>query len=161
MWQEQHLRQNNFSGKLQFNFNMTKNETIKQEEIIKEASTNTKDNKTMNAQLVSLDIPFFIKNILKEKSWKKKEHNSISIYKSNGLSIVLVALKKGTEISKHTADGIIAAQVFKGKIIFKTEYNSVELRKGQMIALHSGIPHSVVAKKKTIFLLTLSTQKTN
>ncbi len=133
-------------------------EKLSKEETIIEATIHLNGNRKMDAQLVTLDIPFFIKNILKEKSWKSKDRNSITIYKTNGLSIVLVALKKGAELTKHTADGIVALQVLKGKIIFKTEDKSVELGKRQMIALHSGIPHSVVAKKKTIFLLTVNTE---
>ena len=34
---------------------------------------------------------------------------------------------------------------------------SVELSKGQMLALHERIPHSVLALKEAVFLLTLTT----
>ena len=38
-----------------------------------------------------------------------------------------------------------------------TEEQSVELGKGEMLALHENVPHSVLAKEETIFLLTLTT----
>ncbi len=138
---------------------MTKQENNNQEEMDLVTTLNSEENKLMNAQMVTLDIPFFIKNILKDKSWKKKDRNTISLYKSNGFSVVLVALKKGSEITKHIAKGTMAIQVIKGRIIFKTDDKSSDIRKGQMLALHPGIPHSALAKKKSIFLLILSIEK--
>ncbi len=58
---------------------------------------------------------------------------------------------------KHTADGIISVQVLEGQIVFTTEEQSVELQKGEMLALHENVPHSVLATEETIFLLTLTT----
>jgi quercetin dioxygenase-like cupin family protein len=60
-------------------------------------------------------------------------------------------------MTRHTADGIINLQILEGQIRFNTDEQSVELNKGQMLTLHKGIPHSVLAKEETIFLLTLTT----
>jgi len=73
------------------------------------------------------------------------------------MRIVLIALHSGAEMVKHTANGIISVQVLEGQIKFNTDLQSVELGKGQMVTLHEQIPHSVVAIKETIFLLTLTT----
>ena len=70
---------------------------------------------------------------------------------------MLIALHKGAEMPTHTADGIISVQVLEGQMQFNTEWRSVELSNGQMLALHERIPHSVLALKETIFLLTLTT----
>ena len=70
---------------------------------------------------------------------------------------MLIALHEGAEMARHTADGIISVQVLEGQMQFNTERQSVELSKGQMLALHERIPHSVLAIKETIFLLTLTT----
>jgi len=72
------------------------------------------------------------------------------------MRIVLIALHKGAEMIKHIADGIISLQVLEGQIIFNTDEHSVELGKGQMLTLHESIPHNVLAKEETIFLLTLT-----
>ena len=58
---------------------------------------------------------------------------------------------------RHTADGIISVQVLVGRLQFNTDQQSVELNKGEMLALHERIPHSVLALKETVFLLTLTT----
>lgn len=113
--------------------------------------------RAMDAALVRIDIPAFIENIKNEKQWKDSDRNAITVFKTNGLRIVLMALHKDAEMTEHTADGLISIQMLEGRMIFKTEEQAVELNKGQMLALHEGIPHSVVAKEETIFLLTLTT----
>lgn len=114
-------------------------------------------NRIIDAPLVSLDLNSFIEQIKKEKKWKETDRNAITVFKTNGLRIVLIAMRKGAEMAKHTADGLISVQVLEGKMLLKTDEQSVKLGKGQMLALHEGISHSLLAKKKTIFLLTLTT----
>ena len=111
----------------------------------------------LDASLVSIDITTFIEQLRNEKPWKESDRNAITVFKTNGMRIVLIALHKGAEMVKHTAQGLISVQVLEGQMQFKTDEQSVEMGKGQMLALHKGIPHSVLAHEETIFLLTLTT----
>ena len=111
----------------------------------------------LDAPLVSIDLFSFLKKIKKEKKWKETDRNAITVFKTNGMRIVLIALRKGAEMVKHSADGKISIQVLKGKIQLNTDVQSINLGKGRMLALHEGIPHNLLAKKKTVFLLTLTT----
>lgn len=113
--------------------------------------------RSIDAALIAIDLPEFVKQIKEESTWKESDRNAITVFKTNGLRIVLIALHKGAEMARHTADGIISVQVLEGKMQFNTEWRSVELSNGQMLALHERIPHSVLALKETIFLLTLTT----
>lgn len=72
------------------------------------------------------------------------------------MRIVLIGLHEGAELKTHTANGVISVQVIEGFIKFTTEPETVELGKGQMLALHKNVPHSVIALKETFFLLTLA-----
>ncbi len=111
----------------------------------------------MDAPLVSINIPKFIKQLKKEPAWKNADRNAMTVYKTDGMRIVLIALHKNAELKRHTADGIISVQSLEGKITFTTDDQSVELKKGQMITLHKKVPHSVKAIKKSVFLLTVAT----
>lgn len=113
--------------------------------------------RVIDAAFVSIDLPLYISQIKEETSWKDGKRNAITVFKTNGLRIVLIALHEGSEMARHTADGIISVQVLEGKIQFNTDQQSVELDKGRMLALHERIPHSVKAIQETIFLLTLTT----
>jgi quercetin dioxygenase-like cupin family protein len=81
----------------------------------------------------------------------------MTVYKTNGMRIVLIALHEDALLKKHTADGIISVEVPEGELIFSSDDQSVVIIKGQMIALHKGLPHSVKAIKESVFLLTLTT----
>ena len=111
----------------------------------------------MDAPLVSMDIQEFIKILKAEATWQNSDRNAMTVYKTNGMRMVLIALHEDATLKKHTAEGIISVQVLEGEIIFSTDDQSVVIRKGHMIALHKGLPHSVKAIKETVFLLTLTT----
>ena len=111
----------------------------------------------MDAPLVTIDLGSFTEQIRNEQAWKESDRNAITVFKTNGMRIVLIALHAGAEMAKHTAGGIISIQVLEGQIKFITDLKSVEMGKGQMLALHERIPHSVLAITETIFLLTLTT----
>ena len=128
------------------------------EEKFNEATTQRpQGDRMMDAPLVTIDLRSFTKQIREEKAWKDSDRNAITVFKTNGMRIVLIALHKNAEMAKHTADGMISVQVMEGQILFTTEEQSVELGQGEMLALHKNVPHSVLAREETIFLLTLTT----
>jgi quercetin dioxygenase-like cupin family protein len=110
----------------------------------------------LDAPLFTIDLPLLIEQIKNGPAWKTGKRSAVTVYKTAGLRIVLMALHEGTEIARHMAEGIITVQVIHGHIHFNTDQQSVELSSGQMLTLHEKIPHSVVAKKETVFLLTLA-----
>jgi len=113
--------------------------------------------RSIDAKLVAINLPLFMEQIKQESTWKESDRNAMTVFKTDGMRIVLIALHEGAEMTKHTANGLISVQVLEGQLQFSTDHQSVELSNGQMLALHERIPHSVLAKKETIFLLTLTT----
>ena len=110
----------------------------------------------IDAPMVTMDLSSFMEQIRKEPTWLESDRNSITIFKTDSMRMVMIALHAGAELKTHSAAGVISVQVLEGQMRFITEKETAELSKGQMIALHAGIPHSVVADKETIFLLTLA-----
>lgn len=107
--------------------------------------------------LVTADINLLIKQLKNEQTWQDGDRNAITIFKTDGLRIVLTALRKGAEMKKHKADGLLSLQVLKGRISFTTDEQAVECDEGRLLTLHPSIPHDVLAKEETVFLLTLTT----
>lgn len=110
----------------------------------------------LDAPLVAIDINKFIENLRDEKTWKTSDRNAITVYKTEGMSIVLIAIHEGAVIPKHVAPGILSLQLLEGEISFTTDEESVNLTEGMMVTLHKSKPHSVTALKKSVFLLTVA-----
>ena len=128
-----------------------------EEKFIEATSQGSQGERTIDAPLVTINLLSFIEQIRNEKTWEDSDRNAITVFKTNGMRIVLIALHKDAEMIKHTADGLISVQVLEGQMLFNTNEQSINLGKGQMLALHKGIAHSVVAIEETVFLLTLTT----
>lgn len=109
----------------------------------------------LNAPLVEMDLNKFIAQLKQETTWANSDINSITIFKSGYMTIVLIGMHQNAEFKTHTANGCINVQVLDGKINFIAEQQTLSLEKGQMIALHANIPHSVLALKESFFLLTI------
>lgn len=110
----------------------------------------------MDAPVVRIDVPKFIKQIKNEPAWEKNDRNAMTIFKTNGMRIVLIALHEDAVMEKHTTNGIISVQVLDGEINFNIEDHSTALKKDEMIVLHRNVPHSVAAIKESVFLLTVT-----
>lgn len=108
----------------------------------------------LDAPMVTIDLELLVKQIKEEEAWKEKDRNAITVYNTNGMSVVIMALHNGAELKRHQAQGIITVQVLEGKMKFVTDEETVERSKGQMLTLHEKIPHSVLALEETVFLLT-------
>ena len=111
----------------------------------------------LDAPLVNIDLNEYLSTIKSESAWKEKDRNAMTVYKTPGMRIVLIALHKDAELKRHNAEGIISVQVLDGEIKFGTDEAEVLIQAGQMIALHKGLYHSVKAIKESVFLLTLTT----
>ncbi|MBK9631158.1 MAG: cupin domain-containing protein [Saprospiraceae bacterium] len=109
----------------------------------------------LNAPLVEMNLPEIIKQIKSEATWTNSDRNSVTLYKSETMRIVLLGLQKNAELKVHKSNGAISVQVLEGKINFTTEQENVLLDKGQMIALQENILHGVRAVTESFFLLTL------
>jgi quercetin dioxygenase-like cupin family protein len=115
-----------------------------------------KGDRPLDAPLVTMDLNHFVEHVRNESTWKDSDRNSITVFKSEKIRIVLIGLHKGAELKTHTANGPITVQVLEGNIKFQTELKIVELQNRQMLTLKENIPHSVLALEETFFLLTMA-----
>jgi len=103
-----------------------------------------------------INIPDFIKRIKKEKAWRKNDRNAITVFKSEKMKIVLVAMHKKAEMTTEHPENILSLQVLKGKIKVNTNYEKIEVSEKELFVLHENIPYKLEAIKKSVFLLTIA-----
>ncbi|WP_407431301.1 cupin domain-containing protein [Arcticibacter sp.] len=111
----------------------------------------------LDAKLVRIDLSDLNEQIQREKAWLEGDRTAITVFKTDDLRIVMIALHAGAEMKPHTAPGVISVQVLKGKINFATDDHHEDLKPGQMITLHKRVPHHVKAYEDSSFLLTMAT----
>lgn len=109
----------------------------------------------IDSPVLLIDLPSYIKQIKDEKAWGKNDRNAITIFKTDKMRIVLVALHKGADMQTEHPDNILSIQVLKGKLNIATSLSSTEVEKENLLALHEKVPYTITALKKSIFLLTV------
>ena len=109
----------------------------------------------IDAQQLLIDIGSFAKQLKSEKQWKKSDRNSITVFKSDKMRIVLTALRKKAEMYTQYPDNILSLHIIDGRIVLETLSKKIKIRSGQILALHEKIPYTIRAKKKTLVLLTI------
>ena len=114
-----------------------------------------KGERPVDAPVVVVNIPEFIKKIKKEKAWDKNDRNAITVFKSDKMSIILVALHKKAEMTTERPENIFTLQVLDGRIKLHTDAKTIDVREEELFVLHANIPYKIEAVKKSIFLLTV------
>jgi quercetin dioxygenase-like cupin family protein len=126
------------------------------EEKYNEATKNRPEgDRILNAPVVVIDIPDFIKQIKKEKAWDKNDRNAITLFKGDKLRIILVAMHKKAEMTTEHPENILSVQVLKGKLKLHNTEQTTEVIEEQLFVLQAHIPYKIEAVKKSVFLLTM------
>ena len=112
--------------------------------------------RTLGAQSILIDLPAYVRQIKAEDAWHRSDRNSITVFKTDSMRIVLGALHENAEFPAHKAEGVMNMQVIEGLLEVNTDEVSSALKKGQMIALHKGSNYRFIAIEETIYLLTIT-----
>ena len=126
------------------------------EEKYNEATINRPEgDRPIDSPAVLIDLPSFIEQIKSEKAWEENDRNSIAVFKSSKMRIIVGALHKNAEMQTEHPDNILSIQVLKGRLNVHTNEKVIEVEKDQILALHEHIPYKIEAIKKTTFILTI------
>lgn len=109
----------------------------------------------LDAEVLLIDISSFCDQIKNEKTWKKNDRNSITVFKTDKLRIVLVAMHADAEMHTQHPENILSLLVIEGTVKLSTKQKSVEIKKGQLLVLQEHLPYSLQASEETTFLLTI------
>jgi quercetin dioxygenase-like cupin family protein len=87
-----------------------------------------------------------------EESGRRAE----TLLKTPNLRVVLVTMREGAELAKHTAPGTITVQPLQGRFLFSTTEAEQELAPGALVSVAGGVRHAVRCLEEGAFLLTLA-----
>jgi quercetin dioxygenase-like cupin family protein len=117
--------------------------------------------RTIDAPFLTIDLPGYIEQIKNEKKWQERDHNAITVFKDDQLTIVLVAMHPTAEIRTLRPEHLWTAQVLEGSIQLTINENKSTLQKGQMTVVHSGQPYNLMALEESLVLLTVASEENN
>jgi hypothetical protein len=109
----------------------------------------------VDAPVVVVNIPEYIKKIKKEKAWDENDRNAITVFKSDKLRIILVAMHKKAEMTTERPENIFSLQVLDGRVRLHSPEKIIKVEEDELFVLHANIPYKIEAVKKSIFLLTV------
>lgn len=110
----------------------------------------------LDAPAVQIDLPANKSQLLQEPSWQDSDRNAITLFKTDGLTLVMTALHQGAKMEENILDSRLCIQVLDGHVNVKTSIHSYDLPQGQVLVLHEGIPHTVSALSDSTLLFTVA-----
>lgn len=106
--------------------------------------------------LITFDLPEVLEKLKQGDTWQVAERNAITLLKSKGMRIILIALHEQAEINFHQSGNAISVQIIEGTINFKTENQSVTVSKGGLLTCNEDVMHTLIALEQSAVLLTIA-----
>ena len=110
----------------------------------------------LTGSLLLFDLPAETEQLRHEAPWQSTSRNAKTLVKYPDLRAVLIAMKAGTRMAGHKADGSISLHALTGKLRLHLQAQAVELPVGRLVTLERALPHDVEALEDSSFLLTIS-----
>ncbi len=109
----------------------------------------------IDAPALALHLTDEIKRLKRESKWMLGREDGITLAKYPHLRVVLVAVKKNTDMREHSVKGPLSLYVISGKVTITVDNNKLELRAQDLLTLRKSILHDVRANADSVILLTL------
>lgn len=110
--------------------------------------------RVIDAPFVFIDLKKYTLQLKEESAWKKNDRNSITVHKTDGLTIVLTLLHNGAIIKDNAVDGHLTIHVLEGIVDFTIETGTIRIEDKQIITLHPGVLHTIQSLGNTLLLIT-------
>ena len=111
----------------------------------------------LDAPFVVADLQAHIKQITEEDSFFKNDRNAITLFKSNGVSLVLIALRANAEMTTPDPSGNVGIlQVISGRLTIEIEGETSTISQQQIACFHGQLAYHFIAMEDTICLLTFN-----
>jgi quercetin dioxygenase-like cupin family protein len=109
------------------------------------------------ATSLDFDLNAELSSLKQEPSWLRGDRNARTLVEEPAFRVTLTALKSGTRIPEHRADGWVSIQAMEGHLRIHLQDRDVDLPAGRVVVLEPGVPHDVeTVQVESAFLLTLA-----
>jgi len=111
----------------------------------------------LDAAIIPIDIPKYINQLKTEEAYDKNGKNAITVFKSDRVTITLIALKEEQNFHPGQNDdvAIMSLQLISGHLSFESLGTLVTINEGELLTLHQQLSFNVSAIIDSICLLTL------
>lgn len=104
---------------------------------------------------VPFDLQAVGEELRAEPSYQRAGKVARTLFRSEDLTLVTVALHQGGELKEHSAPGAATVLVLQGKIRFNAPDQSLLVEPGQSVLFTRGLPHTVQALEDSLMLVTI------
>lgn len=113
--------------------------------------------RTLDGQLVQVDLPRFISEIRSEAAYHENGKNAITVFKSEHATTTLVALKTNEKVQSGSEERhlLMSLYVIEGKLSFSVNEKEEYLSDGQLLNYHYDYPFQAIAHTDCVCLLTV------
>jgi quercetin dioxygenase-like cupin family protein len=110
----------------------------------------------LGSSLLQVLIPNEVQSMWKEESWQTDAGRCArTLIKYPDLRIVLVSIKAGTRFKQHKTSSRFAILTLGGHVRLHLSNATVEVPRGELLALDRDVSHDVEAIRQSTFLLIL------
>lgn len=111
----------------------------------------------LDAAILPVDIPRYIDQLKGEQAYDKNGKNAITVFKSDHVTITLLALKQGEDFhpGQNEVTAIMSVYLIAGNLYFESLGEEIKLKEGELITLHQPLSFKAEAILPSICLITL------
>jgi len=121
-----------------------------------EATYNRPDgDRVLDAPQVFINLEEQVDILRNENAYAKNDRNGITIFKSDRVTMVLVALHGGASLLPQEIDGLTKIQVIEGAVMFESAQGVKQLTANQIAVLHRNMPFNISSVAESVLLLTI------
>ena len=115
--------------------------------------THPREERTLSAPWLLFKVSEQLERLKQEPEWKDRGHDSITLMKAPGLSVVLIALRAGEVMREHQASGPMAMHVISGRVQLHFTGDNPEVCAGELATVDPLVAHQLSALEDSAILL--------
>ena len=111
----------------------------------------------LDAAIIPIDIPKYIIQLKQEDAYDKNGKNAITVFKSDKVTITLIALKGGENFHPGQSEGvaIMSIHLLTGDLSFESLGSTTSVKEGQILTVHQELSFKAMAVSDSVCVLTL------